>query len=333
MKQMQTDFFFVAPSESMLTGLCLEEYLLLRQANGTTSFFQVSHARIDPFMPNLMGIRRTKINETDIPDDLEWLPIEDMRIGRRASEPNTFYGIDEQGAYRKKIQRRGGFLNLLQCYLIPHLGVADWMRPLMERASHDNLDMAALAADMLPEIIHNGYHDPARIGIKSEDDKPAEIEKAIVSLVEYNEMQRFFSMGRSFGRMIGGLQLYERDYNSLISFSSIGKSLCDLIDVPEIERSAVAKNALASIADVFEPEREAFEPVLKLIVRCVEGDQPILARLAGIAEELSDEERTALARALKDSGGTRTTRSGSPFGTTSVACRMGGFWGDSWSNP
>jgi len=296
---MKDDLFFIAPSESMLIGLCLEEYLRLRREDEATSFFTVSHARIDPFMPELTRVRINRIAESAIPDDLQWLPIEDMRIGRHSSEPNTYYGIDEQGAYRKKIEPGRSFLDLLTQRLAPHLGVAEWMRPLMEG---DDSDITAFADELLVGIANDEDQNPASVGIRGNADNPVEIERSILSLVEYNEAQRFFKLGRCFGGLIAGMQLYETKHALLLSLPTIGRFLADLLNMPEVDRSAVAKNALSSIGGAFDRELKAFCPVWKLLARSIEDGHLDLGRLSELGD-LTDEERAAIAKAFDEKQG------------------------------
>ena len=113
--------------------------------NADISFFSLVHSRIDPFMPDMTHIEKTAISESQIPNDLSWLPIEDMQIGRSNSEANVFYGIDEQGAFRKRILPRRNFSMLLICYLAPHLGMDECNRLAIEIARDPGFDMTKLA--------------------------------------------------------------------------------------------------------------------------------------------------------------------------------------------
>ena len=293
---MSQNMFLVAPSEAMLIGLCLQEYLLLRRFNTTLSFFQLMHSRINPFMPELLHVRSVGIAESELPDDVEWLPIKDMQIGRSGSEPNVFYGIDEQGAYRKRIHQRKHFLHLLTLYLVPHLGMEQWLRSVTEQFGKDDADITQLAAEI---IVHGEDGSPAELGIRGEDDKPAGIEEAISSLVAFNEVQRFLIIGKSFGALIAAMQLYEKDCQPPFTMTTLATALHELTTFPEVDRSAVARNALASIAAVFESELMAFEPMWRLIARSIDTGEQTTGSPSDLAKGLNEEERAAVARIFR----------------------------------
>ena len=301
---MTPEVFTVYPSESLLLGLCLEEYCLLRRSDATISLIHRMNSRINPFMPTMSGKRIIRISEDKLPDDIEWLPIQDMRIGRRNAEPNVFYGVDERGAYKTRHYLRKHFSDLMISYLLPHLGLTDSIRPFMERFGQHNADITALAE----ELISVGFNDEDQFlttgGIEGKDDKPKEIAEAVVTLMKFNNTERLFSMGQYFGRLIAAMQLYEiyhqPAFKPMFTVAEICVSLHKLIEFVEIDRSAVAKNALEGIAKVFAPEMEAFGPVWTLLERSMDGVDLNASRVAELKAALPHDEQAAIGRVFDE---------------------------------
>jgi hypothetical protein len=246
---MTTDLFFVAPSEAMLLGLCLGEYLQMRTTHDSLSFTQVKDVRITQFVPHLSNYRRRSISHGDIPDDLEDIesPMQGIFRGRRSAEPNTFYGVDAEGAYRRTVVFKKNFEWLLTVYLGPHVGYPDWYRPILKKMARDNPDGLTIESELAA--------GNARLTLDSGSfygqlDEPLRIEEAVVRLIDFNEMRRFFDLGRYFGTMNAGIQQYESANDrksSQDSFAAIIKGYSQLAEAPEVKRCSVAYSAIESL--------------------------------------------------------------------------------------
>lgn len=281
---MTTGIFFVAPSEAILLGLCLGEYLEMRKTLGSLSFTQVQGARIDPFVPELTNYHRTSIHYSDLPTDLEDVapPFSNVSVGRRSAEPNVTYGIDADGAYRRTFSFRKNFSWLLRVYLSSHIGYPDWYRPVLQKMAHDDFDFLAITAEIGAHETQLGTDSGSYYG---QFDDPENIEKSILRLIQFNNVERFFELGRCFGILNAGVQQYldasdERSFFE--AFLTVTRAYSKIIETPEIKQSSVAYSAIQALWNIFHHE---FNACMTLIVR--DGDSLGIPKF----NELRDEQK------------------------------------------
>jgi hypothetical protein len=94
------DPFLISPTEALLIGLSLEEFLQIKKTNPRVSFLQILDKRLGTFIPDLWQQKRVGITEAGIPGDVEWL-VEDetTKRGTSRSNPDRVYGLTDDGAY------------------------------------------------------------------------------------------------------------------------------------------------------------------------------------------------------------------------------------------
>jgi hypothetical protein len=64
--------FNISPSEAVLIGCCMGEYLEARQDNEYANVLYFFWKWLSPFVPNFETVTTTSITEDELPQDLKW---------------------------------------------------------------------------------------------------------------------------------------------------------------------------------------------------------------------------------------------------------------------
>lgn len=284
---MTGNLFFVAPSEAMLIGLCLGEYLRRRTTEPRLSFLDVINSRLQPFMADSFHVLVKRIETAEIPNDIQWFPISGVSLGRSNLHPRIFYGIDACGAYKKRIDFRKSFATLLVCHLSPHLGMSKWLREFIGGVSETSFDEAAIAQALFVALA-NASQDADELDVgQGGNDNPREIEDAIRALIQYNEVQQLCLVGEMFGVLIAAVTRYESGDNFL-PVIEIMHSLRHLLSCDYVERTDVAKNAINSVFKIFKEEITSLIPILEVMNPLAELIEKNRSVGCEVADQLSE---------------------------------------------
>jgi hypothetical protein len=290
----------ITQAEALLIGCCLGEYENRKEHEPDLSFLNISSSRLGPFVPEMTHQRRSPIKEEDFPADIEWLPIGDMRVGTSVSNPNVFFGTDEQGAFQKRVDHsQKNLVAWLTAYLLEYLGMDEDMRQFTRNHFADHLDVSKQAASLVEMALNREDLDPANFGIKGESDDVNGIKQAIEELIRYNRFDRPFQIGCNFGQVVAALNLYEKDISSLMFMAMFGQAMGKLYQLPEIADSTFASSALRKISAFFDEEFEATKPLFKALQENMELVKEAL-ETAKQEEETSDEDDSQSGIELED---------------------------------
>ena len=130
--------FFLTPGETVLLGLCLEEYVILRtEIRENWPFHACLKQRVDPFIPDLRYTRGGRIDPTSVPKDVKWIKGEGEECGTSAQYPNTVFVRNERGVFRQHTDMsRRNLVVLLLLYLDDAVGLSPPYREFIEGQGH-----------------------------------------------------------------------------------------------------------------------------------------------------------------------------------------------------
>ena len=85
--------FNISPSEALLIGCCVGEYLEAKHDNDHANFLYFLLKRLRPFVPSMERVETTTLPDTAcVLQDIEWEPLgENAEIGFSEAEPNTVF--------------------------------------------------------------------------------------------------------------------------------------------------------------------------------------------------------------------------------------------------
>jgi len=114
--------FIISPSESLLIGLCLEEYLQARDDYPLTSFLRLVPERLRPFVPSMQVVERP-VAEEDLPADIEWRELLGEASGFCPSSRETFCRKDSgKIVHVSRDRSRKSLIDLLVHLVYDHVG-------------------------------------------------------------------------------------------------------------------------------------------------------------------------------------------------------------------
>ena len=199
--------FFLTPGETVLLGLCLEEYVILRTEIENWPFHACLKQRVDPFIPDLRYTRGSRIDPASVPMDVKWIKGEGEDCGTSPQYPNTVFVCNERGAFRQDtdVSRRNVVL-LLLLYLNDAVGLSPAYREFIQAQGHIGIAWNELHEKYQRAMQDAGdnYHDS-----DGATDDPSRIERLLMELASYKQTEGLLSLGRDFGRLVGGIRLFQ----------------------------------------------------------------------------------------------------------------------------
>lgn len=178
---MQT--FTLSFSEAMLLGFCLEEY----QAGASRRFIRCLKERLSAFVPSLARIQYQAIQDSELPDDIEW---KDW-IGYSRATPNATYSRTEEGTGRTVWDNsRRSLITLIVESLEPVLALDNWDRVLY-----------VSSADQAKQWFDLCSVDEWQPNIQGADSVES-IKEFITRLIAENEAAQPFEIGCLFGQLV-----------------------------------------------------------------------------------------------------------------------------------
>jgi hypothetical protein len=220
--------FNISPSEAVLIGCCMGEYLEARQDNEYANVLQFFWKWLSPVVPNFETSTTTPITEDELPQGLEWQKSDRGFLALDAGDGTVFYEKCASGITCTRCERtRSSLLNLL----------ADLVDPFVTKSfndnarfpSHENLARARQGEDNLRGVMkylsEHGEDDPFEADIfmahvastiqtpNSPDDTAAVLE-TINRLISENAIEDYFLIGRLFGKTSATLERWEQSLYS-----------------------------------------------------------------------------------------------------------------------
>lgn len=269
--------FPVAPSEALLLGLCLGEYLLYQrvwEAPPRRYFIDVLLSRLHPHVPSLRESRSQSIDSSQIPDDVVWPHPDHKVFGWAVSVPGRLFHQFNDGKAEAQwfdCTRRSLF-DLLIRQLGDSLSINRWERWFVA----DELTAPKCFFELIsrPE-------DTEWIRQRFGEESPAIVQERIERLIQWNECGHVFAVGRDFGKLVYVLDDFEsfvwnvEEEKELFLGELRGEKQIELFD--QAEKEACDEFERWLVNDFFEIWRQDLsEEQLKAIV--VEKRQEIFSR-------------------------------------------------------
>jgi hypothetical protein len=191
----------ISPSEALLLGLCLEEYLKYEaepQYPPRQTFLDVLTSRLMPHVKTLRQPKSTATSRDDFPKDIEWTG----PLGRSTSSPDRvfFDGSDSAFVVTFDFSRRS---------LLDQLVNTLW--PDLSKSHYDRFNLAPNATDasegLFRYITHSNQFE--LIFEKEGKDSKDRIRSFIERLAQENECSEPFAIGRRFGTIVYSIDEFE----------------------------------------------------------------------------------------------------------------------------
>jgi hypothetical protein len=196
-----SDTFTISPSEALLLGLCLEEYLKYEaepRYPPRRTFLDVLTTRL---MPHVNTLRQTRYSPTardSFPEDIEWTG----PLGRSTSSPDRVFFDGSENAFVVTFDfSRRSLLDQLVNILWPDLS----------KSHYDRFNVAPNAVDASDGWLRfiTNYSQFELILEKEGSDSKDRIRSFIERLAEENECSEPFKIGRKFGAVVYAIDEFE----------------------------------------------------------------------------------------------------------------------------
>ena len=245
--------FTIAPSEALLIGLCCEEYLRLRVHKPDWSFLVIIRYRLDPFIPDLKHTSGRRMNPLDVPLDITWTAGDGDEYGTSPTNPNTLFVQNDRGMFRQTLDAsRHNLQWLLLFYLDSAIGMSPAYRRLVQEWQEYATDHTQIL-DAYQKALATAapqYNDAC-----GTDDNATEIEKLLDQLMQFNELNDLFHLGRTFGYLCATLRLYETGCLQRTTFvGSFLEATLRLFQADAVQRATACFSAIKSLSTYFEDE-------------------------------------------------------------------------------
>ena len=239
--------FFLTPGETVLLGLCLEEYVILRTEIENWPFHACLKQRVDPFIPDLRYTRGGRIDPTSVPKDVKWIKGEGEECGTSAQYPNTVFVRNERGVFRQHTDMsRRNLVVLLLLYLDDAVGLSPPYREFIEGQGHIGIAWNELHEKYQRAMQDAGdnYHDSDGAA-----DDPSRIERLVMELASFNQTESLLSLGRDFGRLVGGIRLFQWKWSLQVVVPLILRGTMNLHQTELVRKSSFCLSALTHLSE------------------------------------------------------------------------------------
>lgn len=212
-----SDSFVILPSEAVLLGRTLGEYLEADvDDGGPVSFLHFLWTRLCPFYPVMDRPRPASINDAELPSDIQWddsaRPA--LRFGFSASLPDAFFLECTEPPMLGRITRGHPARSLPQL-------VAEHVAPYVARNAGDDARFN-LTSDMpwgrvqQKSMPYYFRFEPRRFRTGTDDAR--EITTSLEQLVAVAENQcgEFFAVGRKIGRVLAECHRFEASFVEIL---------------------------------------------------------------------------------------------------------------------
>jgi hypothetical protein len=243
--------FTITPTDALLVGLCLEEYLCLREQAADWSFLCTLRERLEPFIPDLKHVVGRACDESDLPHDIEWKSDDGDEFGTSPTSPNALFVRNERGLFRRQLDdSRHNQARLLLFYLDTAVGVSAPFRRLITSQQDININFSELleAYQAARSSAGEGYSDA-----DGSTDDPSGIEQRLADLAHYNEVADVFELGRHFGGVCGSIRLCECGFPPKAFLARFLKAVTSLFATNVVQKNSIPLSAIKRLLDLFEP--------------------------------------------------------------------------------
>ncbi len=222
--------FNISPSEAVLIGCCMGEYLEARQDNEYANVLYFFWKWLSPFVPNFETTTRTQITENELPFDIEWEKFGDRSIALDENDPGVFYEKSErEGIIRTKYERSKNSLLDHLCDLVDPFVVKSFNDQARFPSREEGLKTRRCEELILGEMagLYKRWEDSECASYetgavlvkltsgmqtpKSPDDKDA-VFKAVKRLISENAAEDYFSIGQLFGKTSATLERWKESW-------------------------------------------------------------------------------------------------------------------------
>lgn len=255
--------FFIAPTEALLIGLCLEEYLFLKKHVENLPFLMSMRCRVSPFIPDMRSVTAGRIDTSEVPSDVEWLLVESSKkYGRSPTNPHCTYFLDSEGACKIRLdESRRSLVWLLAEYLGNALGMSKEYRAFLNAHHQSDADFAKIYFDfeLAKAAVQGVYSDCV-----GREDDPEAIEQHLGELARFNEFGGLLELGRQFGRLLGCIRCYEYEMPAREFAPMLLSAVAVFCQSGRFPDNPILSSALKSLLEVFEKELSRYSIDWKL---------------------------------------------------------------------
>jgi hypothetical protein len=189
--------FIVSPSEAVLIGLFLEEYLQARCDSDKFSIFDFIKSHLRSFVPDMAVCRKVEVAEDELPSDIECTEDPACMISRATrrvflKQESRFFEFKGTDRSRKSL------VDLLDDLVWPYAA-----KSLLEEVvllPEDSPEREARVSEMRTLLAHP--EGMWRIRERNGVDDATRIEHVIRSLIQQNDVDDLFRVGRLLGGVL-----------------------------------------------------------------------------------------------------------------------------------